>query len=161
MRSVCPNLASRSCNDIFQQTRGYVVRASLFPWRIWTPRDAGNRTFRCSAWNPGEPVKTRISCLSPCSMRCVIRTFCQALDLAGIRCMRWSVPARTRSSSAAARVRTIREPIAPFSDLFYIGEGEGCTTSFSTRIWKIKERRNRLDFLKRHAGSGHLRTAVL
>ena len=54
------------------------------------------------------------------------------------RCMRWSVPARTRSSSAAARVRTTRSRSLRSSTCFTSERVRLCTTSFSTRIWKIK-----------------------
>lgn len=64
-------------------------REDMWCERVYSPWPDLDRVMQGtehSAVRPGtqEPVKNEVSCLSPCSMRCVIRTFCRQLDLAGI-----------------------------------------------------------------------------
>ena len=74
----------------------------------------------------------------------------QALDLAGIPLHAVERTTRTRSLSAAARVRTIRSRSLRSSICFTSERARLCTTSFLTRIWKIKKNGGtRQDFLKK------------
>ena len=78
----------------------------------------------------------------------------QALDLAGIPLHAVERTGEDPIVIGGGPCTYNPEPIAPFFDLFYIGEGEVVYDQlFDTYLENKKNGGTRLDFLKRHAGS--------
>lgn len=125
------------------------MRASLFPMAGSGPRDAGTEHSAVRPGIPGAGEKRGFPVYHLQYEMCYTNVL-QALDLAGIPLHAVERTGEDPIVIGGGPCTYNPEPIAPFFDLFYIGEGEVVYDQlFDTYLENKKNGGTRLDFLKK------------
>ena len=125
LRSVCPISGFRSFTICLIREKTCGLRAGVFSVDGSGCHHAGERIFLYLRWNPSDPVREFDFLGITLQYEMCYTNVLQILDLSqGFRFMRTKEPGEDPIVIGGGPCAYNPEPMAPFFDMFYIGEGE-------------------------------------